>query len=342
MQNIAIWVIAGLSILLMLVRPRDWPEAVWPVAGAVLLVLVRLVSPRAAAAAVDQGLDVYLFLAGMMMIAELARREGVFDWMAAHAVAAARGSCHRLFGLVFGVGVVVTALLSNDATAVVLTPAILATTKAARARPLPYLMICAFTANAASFILPISNPANLVVYQGGMPRLGSWIADFGLASLLAIAATYAGLFLMSRSMLQGGLDSRLEAPPLTASGKLTLLGMLLLAATLLTASALGQALGAPACVAALVVSAAVTWRDRGAVAGVLRQVSWSVLPLVAGLFVLVAAVDGAGALAAAVSGLRAVESWAPAAGALATGFGVAIVSNLINNLPSGLIAGAAV
>ncbi|MGH9473288.1 MAG: SLC13 family permease [Terriglobales bacterium] len=342
MQNIAIWVIAGLSILLMLVRPRDWPEAVWPVAGAVLLVLVRVVSARAAAAAVDQGLDVYLFLAGMMMIAELARREGVFDWMAAHAVAAARGSCHRLFALVFGVGVVVTALLSNDATAVVLTPAILATTKAARARPLPYLMICAFTANAASFVLPISNPANLVVYQGGMPRLGSWIVDFGLASLLAIAATYAGLFLMSRSMLQGGLDSRLEAPPLTASGKLTLLGMLLLAATLLTASALGQALGAPACVAALVVSAAVTWRDRGAVAGVLRQVSWSVLPLVAGLFVLVEAVNGAGALAAAVGGLRAVESWAPAAGALATGFGVAIVSNLINNLPSGLIAGAAV
>lgn len=338
----AIWVIAGLSILLMLARPRGWPEAVWPVAGAVVLVGLRLMPLRAAAQAVDQGLDVYLFLAGMMIIAELARREGVFAWLAAHAVATAHGSRRRLFALVFGVGVLVTALLSNDATAVVLTPAILATTRAAKARPLPYLMICAFTANAASFVLPISNPANLVVYQGVMPRLGDWLAAFALAALLAIAATYAGLYLMSRRMLDGGLDSAIEAPPLTAAGRLTLLGMLLLAATLLTASALGASLGAPACIAALAVSAAVSWRDRTAVSGVLGQVAWSVLPLVAGLFVLVGAVDRAGALAAAAGALRAMARWPPAAGTLTTGFGVGIVSNVINNLPAGLIAGAAV
>ena len=57
----------------------------------------------------------------------------------------------------------------------VLTPAGYAATKHARVGPLPYLFSCAFVANAARFVLPISNPANLVVYgqdylacQGGI------------------------------------------------------------------------------------------------------------------------------------------------------------------------------
>ena len=68
--------------------------------------------------------------------------------------------------LVFGysarmyvVGTAVTVFLSNDATAVVLTPAVYAATRAGRVEPLPYLFVCAFIANAASFVLPISNPS---------------------------------------------------------------------------------------------------------------------------------------------------------------------------------------
>ena len=86
--------------------------------------------------------------------------KGLFDWLAAKAAARANGSATRLFTLVFCVGTVVTVFLSNDATAVVLTPAVAAVVKAANAKePLPYLFICAFIANAASFVLPISNPA---------------------------------------------------------------------------------------------------------------------------------------------------------------------------------------
>ena len=58
-----------------------------------------------------KGIDVYLFLTGMMLIAELARQEGLFDWLAALAVAHARGSPHRLFALVYAVGILVTVLL---------------------------------------------------------------------------------------------------------------------------------------------------------------------------------------------------------------------------------------
>ena len=142
----------------------------------------------------------------MMLIAEVARQEGVFDWLAALAVAHARGSPQRLFALVYAVGTVVTVLLSNDATAVVLTPAVYAATRAAGATPLPYLFVCAFIANAASFVLPISNPANLVVFAGRMPHLAAWLGQFGLPSVIAIAVTYLALRLMQRRALAAETD----------------------------------------------------------------------------------------------------------------------------------------
>ena len=130
-----------------------------------------------AATAIAKGLDVYLFLTGMMLLSELARRQGVFDWLASLAVKAAKGSPARLFLLVYLVGTAVTVFLSNDATAVVLTPAVYAAVKKAGTKALPYLLICAFIANAASFVLPISNPANLVVYGKHLPARYSMAAN---------------------------------------------------------------------------------------------------------------------------------------------------------------------
>src|SRR5205823_3638114 len=185
-----IWLIALGCIALVLIRPKGLPEAWWAMIGGCALVIGHLISPGAALRAMEKGIDVYLFLIGMMIISELARREGVFDWIAEHAVRASKGSRSRLFVLIYCAAVLVTIFLSNDATAVVLTPAVLAAVRAAEAEPLPYLLICAFIANAASFVLPISNPANLVVYSGGMPPLGSWLLTFGLPSVASIAATY--------------------------------------------------------------------------------------------------------------------------------------------------------
>src|ERR1700678_3731196 len=141
-----------------------------------------------------------------MLVSESARRAGVFDWLASLAVTAARGSRARLFGLVYLVGIVVTVFLSNDATAVVLTPAVYAAVQKARTKPLPYLFICAFIANAASFVLPISNPANLVVYGKQLPPLLPWLKTFFLPSLCSILATYVALRWVVRRELEGKVE----------------------------------------------------------------------------------------------------------------------------------------
>ena len=170
LAHLTLGLIVGLSILLMLIRPRRIPEVYWIGAGATLLVLLRLIPLKSAGRSIAEGLDVYLFLIGMMLLSELAREHGVFDWLSSMALNTAGGSSARLFTLIYLIGTVVTVFMSNDATAIVLTPAILAVVRRARTSPQPHLFVCALIANAASFVLPISNPTNLVVFRHDMPR----------------------------------------------------------------------------------------------------------------------------------------------------------------------------
>lgn len=320
----------------VLARPWRLSEAAWPCLGAALLVAFGLLPLRLAGLAVAKGADVYLFLSGMMLLSEMARREGLFDWLAGHAVHWARGSRARLFALVYAIGVVVTAFLSNDATAVVLTPAVFAAARKAEADPLPALFACALVANAASFVLPISNPANLVLYGGAMPPLAAWLAAFALPSALAIGATYAALRWTMRARLTGACRAEVADARLGVGAGIALGGIVATAVVLLAVSALDRPLGLPTAIAGIATAAILLLRDPSGGWRAIRSVSWSVLPLVAGLFVLVAALERLGLIAAIAGQLRP-----GAGGAAAFGGAVALASNAINNLPAGLIASGA-
>jgi arsenical pump membrane protein len=340
-QSVVIIAIAVLSILCMLLRPRGIPEAYWACGGALLLVLTRLLPLRQAGHAVRQGLDVYLFLTGMMILAEVAREEGVFEWVADVAAHHANGSTSRLFLLIYLAGTVVTILLSNDATAVVLTPAVLAVVRRAKVEPKPYVLACALIANAASFVLPISNPANLVVFARNMPRLAEWLRAFLLPSVAAIAITFLVLRFLSREELRSTIQFLRDPVKLSSNGRLAVLGLAIACVALLAASALGFDLGAPTCIAAIIALLLVAFRDRSIPARAMRGVSWSVLPLVAGLFVIVQALQNAGLARLGSQALQSVTRMPTLLGNLAAAFGVGLVSNAMNNLPVGLIGGGA-
>ncbi|HEY0785437.1 MAG TPA: SLC13 family permease, partial [Acidobacteriaceae bacterium] len=296
--------VVGISIALMLVRPAGIREVYWVGGGAMLLVALRLVPLALAGRAMAQGTDVYLFLIGMMLLSELAREHGVFDWLSSAAVRGAHGSAVRLFTLIYAIGMVVTVFLSNDATAVVLTPAILAAVRKARVEPLPHLFACALIANAASFVLPISNPANLVVFHQAMPPLGRWVAFFGVPSILSIAATYGTMRMVFRRPLQAKIEQTPEPAALRSEGRMVVVGIALMVAALLTASAFHKDLGLPTCIAALLLTLAVSLRTRTNPLQLAKQISWSTLALVAALFVLVNAVESIGALRVTTASLE--------------------------------------
>ena len=337
LSHAVLLLIVALSIVLMLIRPRGIQEVYWIGEGVLLLLAFGLVPVRLAGRAVGEGLDVYLFLAGMMILSELAREQGVFDWLSSAAIGHARGSRVRLFTLVYGMGTLVTVFLSNDATAVVLTPAILAAIRKAKVVPLPYLFACAFIANAASFVLPISNPANLVVFRLGMPPLGRWMALFLAPSILSIVSTYLVMRVIFRRELVGGMDDHGETP-LTANGKMVVAGLALTVAILLAASAMNKDLGLPTCAAAVAITALVSLKTRTNPLTFAKEVSWATIALVAGLFVMVDAVESIGAMHFTRAALAWADGLGAARGALLTGFVVGVANNLVNNLPLGLIA----
>jgi arsenical pump membrane protein len=339
--TVFVWLIAAGTIAGVLLRPKDWPEAIWVSLGAFILVASGLLPLSRAGLAVAKGTDVYLFLTGMMLLSELARKEGVFDWLAALAVAAAKGSRARLFSLVYIVGIVVTVFLSNDATAVVLTPAVYAAVQKARTKALPYLLICAFIANAASFVLPISNPANLVVYGRSLPALLPWLRTFLIPSLCSIVATWVALRWIVRKELEGKVEDGSEPAELSGQGRLAAWGILGTGAILIAASGFGLDLGLPTCVSAMIAVFVTTRGSSRALGEIVKGVSWSVIPLVAGLFVLVESLNHAGALTDVGGVLQWCAGIPRLAGALTASFGIAGLSNVMNNLPSGLLAGGA-
>src|ERR1700733_10012422 len=81
--------------LAIIIRPWHLPEALWAVTAAACLVAVGFLPPAAAWRGIRAGTDVYCFLAGMMLLAEIARLHGVFDWLAAGGARAAGGSGRR-------------------------------------------------------------------------------------------------------------------------------------------------------------------------------------------------------------------------------------------------------
>ena len=175
-----------------------------------------------------------------------------------------------------------------------------------------------------------------------MPPLLAWLRAFALPSIAAVATTWAVLALVFRAELAAPVESASQVPALSGKGRLAAVGIAGVVLAMLAASALGFPLGAPTLIASAIAIGAVQAARREAPWPLLQHVSWSVLPLVAGLFVLVAGLGRTGLIVALTESLRTAARAAPHATAWGAGAIVAFASNLMNNLPAGLIAGTAV
>lgn len=343
MANASIWIISLLTIAAIIIRPYKLNEATWAVAGAFVLLISGLIFPSDALKGVLKGTDVYLFLTGMMMLAETCRQEKLFDWLAASAVQLSRGSPARLFVLVYLTGTIVTVFLSNDATAVVLTPAVAAATKKANIKkPLPFLFICAFIANAASFVLPISNPANLVIYQSHVPSLSDWLAQYSLPSALSIVSTFVLLRYLQKKELKESIHFENLLPKLNAGAKTSLIGIGFTSVVLLACSAFDIQLGLPTLLTGIFTSSVVMLRERKNPVPVIKGISWSILLLVAGLFVIVEGLSKTGVIQHLSFFLQKSAAESESSAVWISGLATAYGSNVLNNLPAGLIMGSAI
>ena len=320
---------------------RPWGSRAWQWSiGAALLVEA---SPlRASGTAIWTAFwnarDVAFFLVGILTIAEVAAKSRLFEVAAERLLTLAGGNRLALLAWIFGLGALCTALLSNDTTVIALTPAVLVLAAAARERAAPYAYACALVANAASFLLPISNPANLLLYGAQLPALLDWLRLFFLPSLAALVPTFAVLALLFRADLRGRIDRPIVVRALRANERMVLWAVVFAVALLLGASLLRFPPGLAALAGALVV-VVTGMLTRVFSARELRRIDLGVLPFVAGLLVLLAAVEGAGLL----GGLRALlQSIASPQSAALLGALTAAASALANNLPIAALAASSI
>jgi len=334
-------VIFGAMLVLMMVRPRRWNEAWWTALAAGAMLALGLVTPPEALGAILAGKNTLLFLLSLLALSLLIGKSGFFDWCAIRCARIAKGDAHSLYRNAFVAGAIITAVLSLDTTAVMLTPIMLALVRRLKVPAAPYVVLCAFVANVGSLLLPISNLTNLLFADAFHQTFAAFAARMIVPQLAALVTTFAVLRWRFRRDLPNRFE--IEALPEPASVVphrtyfLTCIGVLM---AVLVCYFLAPLMGlepyvfAFAASGVLALAAMLSGRVQ---VGAVAEIAWDVFPFVIGLFIAVQGLENLGIVAASSTWLAEMKPGS-AEKLLTTAAATALASNLMNNLPAALIA----
>src|SRR5713226_1751633 len=340
--TLLISLIAIVTLIGIMVRPFQWNEAMMAMAGAALLLLLGLIKPLDAINTLLSDWNVFIFFLGMMALSALADAAGLFDWLAAQAARLAGGSTRRLFLNTFLLGSLISLFFSNDATALILTPIIYSLTTRLRLPVLPYLFACTFIADTASFLLPVSNPINIIVLSAFPLDLWTFLRLLFIPSIVVISINIGVFFLLYRRQLHGQFDSKrlpraAEAIKHQDYFRYTCIVLLLVAISYVTAAAMRVPLSLVAMAGALVLLIGAWYWKQSTLQATGKQISWSIFGFIAGMFIIIQAVESTG-LTAQFGQLLFRLSGGTSLGAVLVGTGgAALGTNLINNVPMAVV-----
>jgi arsenical pump membrane protein len=318
------------SLTAAVARSRWAPDWAVAVVAAAILVAAGVLSLHGARTALGRLGPTVGFLAALLVLADGCRRAGVFDALGALMAAGARGRPRRLLAMVFLAAAGTTAVLSLDATIVLLTPIVFATAARVRASARPHVYACSHLANTASLLLPVSNLTNLLAFSASGLSFTRFAELMALPWLAALAIEWLVLGRAFADELRTTSEVAPETgrrPPLPAFA-LAVVGLTL------AGFAVSSAVGIAPVWFATAGAAALALRQRPAPGELVRAAEPTFLVFVLALGVIVTAAGSHGLSSA-------VDSLVPHGSDLPALLGVAAISavlaNLVNNLPATLI-----
>lgn len=325
--------VAALAAVLAcaLLRPRL--QAAVAGAAAALVVVAGATTWQAAAGEISELAPVVAFLAAILVLARLCDDEGLFHAAGTLMARATSGGQSRLLASVFAISAVVTAILSLDATVVLLAPVVLATARALSVPARPHAYATAHLANSASLLLPVSNLTNLLAFSAAGLSFLHFAAAMSLPWIAAIVVEFLLLRWVFAKDLAVEPQRAAPAQPLEVP-KFALVVVVLTLVGFAVTSLLGFSPAWAALAGALVLGVRALADRRTTVTRIGLSLDVPFLIFVLGLGVVVDAVmrngletamhrvipDGHGLLA--LLGIAAVA---------------ALLSNVVNNLPAVLV-----
>ncbi|MFI8529133.1 arsenic transporter [Streptomyces aquilus] len=315
------------------IRPRGLPEAVLAVPAAGLALATGAISPAHAWTEAERLGPVVGFLAAVLVLAHFCDVEGLFRACGAWMSRRAAGRPGTLMASVFVLASAITAVLSLDATVVLLTPVVLATAARSGVPARPHLYACAHLSNTASLLLPVSNLTNLLAFEASGLSFTRFAALMALPWLVAVGAEY----LVFRRFFADDLKTAVAAPDTGEAPELPLFALVTVGCTLagfVVASAVGVEPAWVALAGALVLAGRALVRRRATPLTVVKAAAPGFLAFVLALGVVVRAVVDNGLA-------DALGQVIPEGSGVVTLLGIAVLAavlaNLINNLPAVLV-----
>jgi arsenical pump membrane protein len=334
--------IFAVTLLLIIVRPKPLNEGTAAAMGAVTILIAGVISMEDIYEVFWATDNILLFFLGLMVISAVTDQAGIFKWFAHEAVGLANGSARRLLLVVFGLGVLITTFFSNDATALILTPIVFVLITKFKLNPLPYVFACAFIANTASTLLPVSNPVNLLAVDTFRITLGEYLKFTLLPGLMAITVNVVLFMYIFRNDIRASFSHDDPDPPVKVDA------FFVFVSAVLVLTAIGYILTlvyarpaswpAMAGAAALLAGGAAFRRKEGAATfrrlnlrGVASGISWSIFIFIFCLALLVRGLENREVTQVIGEAVTHVSSAGALWAVLAVSFCTAIGANLVNN-----------
>lgn len=306
--------------------------------GASLVILLKLVDQRDAFASVD--FNVIFLLAGMMIIANVMAKTGVFQWIAVEAVRRAEGQPYRMLLITSVITAVVSAFLDNVTTVVLFTPITFFVAQRLGTSPVPFLISQVIASNIGGTATLIGDPPNIIIGS----QMGKDFNDFLVNLAPAATAALVVYLLLARWLFRDELraaTSALEPEDIERlveeERKITNVPLMRLSLGVMGLTILGflfsRALGLEGATIAMTGAVLLMIVAREDVHEIFNTVEWPTLFFFIGLFIIVGAVVKAGVIADLATGVLASTGGRTDLAALAILWMSGLTSAIVDNIP---------